>query len=53
MWSRRRDRAEDTVRTDAVEAASALAVHLQGGGSLLPVRWTAFHLRPVKSPSRT
>ncbi|MEV1081929.1 hypothetical protein AB0I98_27380 [Streptomyces sp. NPDC050211] len=38
MWSRRRDRAEDTVRADAVQAASALAVHLQGGGSLLPIQ---------------
>ncbi|MEE1803477.1 hypothetical protein PUR57_33220 [Streptomyces sp. JV176] len=38
MWSRRRDRAEDAARADAVQAASALAVHLQGGGSLVPVQ---------------
>ncbi|WND36409.1 hypothetical protein RI578_19905 [Streptomyces sp. BB1-1-1] len=38
MWSRRRDRAEDAVRADAVQAASALTVHLQGGGNLVPVQ---------------
>ncbi|MFF5567675.1 hypothetical protein ACFY7Z_20500 [Streptomyces sp. NPDC012623] len=38
MWSRRRGRAADAVRADAVQAASALAVHLQGGGGLLPVQ---------------
>ncbi|MFD5068572.1 hypothetical protein ACFWNC_11665 [Streptomyces sp. NPDC058369] len=38
MWSRRRDRAEDAARADAVQAASDLAVHLQGGGSLVPVQ---------------
>lgn len=38
MWSRRRDRAEDTVRADAAQAASALAAHLRGGGDLLPLQ---------------
>ncbi|MFF1693532.1 hypothetical protein ACFVXC_07910 [Streptomyces sp. NPDC058257] len=38
MWSRRRDRAEDAARADAVQAASALTGHLQGGGSLVPVQ---------------
>ncbi|MER5968539.1 hypothetical protein ABT112_02115 [Streptomyces sp. NPDC002055] len=38
MWSRRRDRAEDAVRADAVQAASALAAHLQGGGELQPLQ---------------
>ncbi|MFF4500371.1 hypothetical protein [Streptomyces sp. NPDC001401] len=38
MWLRRRDRAGDAVRPDAVHAASALAFHLQGGGELVPVQ---------------
>ncbi|MFJ8748725.1 hypothetical protein ACIREO_05205 [Streptomyces sp. NPDC102441] len=38
MWSRRRDRAEDGVRADAEQAASALTLHLQDGGGLLPVQ---------------
>lgn len=38
MWTRRRDRAEDAVSPDAVQASSALTVHLQSGGSLLPVQ---------------
>ncbi|MFJ8957444.1 hypothetical protein ACIRO1_45890 [Streptomyces sp. NPDC102381] len=38
MWSRPRDRAEDAARANAVQAASALAAHLQGGGSLMPVQ---------------
>lgn len=38
MWSRRRDRAEDAVRSDAVQAASALTLHLQDGGGLVPVQ---------------
>lgn len=37
-WSRRRDRAEDAVCADAVQAASALAAHLQGGGELQPLQ---------------
>lgn len=37
MWTRRRDRAEDAASPDPVQAASALTVHLQGAGSLLPV----------------
>ncbi|MEV7090140.1 hypothetical protein AB0O07_30370 [Streptomyces sp. NPDC093085] len=36
MRSRRRNRTEDAV-PDAVQAAAALAAHLQGGGDLLPV----------------
>ncbi|MEW1674903.1 hypothetical protein AB0O47_16880 [Streptomyces noursei] len=38
MWSRRRDRAEDAVRADAAQAASALTLHLQGGGRLVPIQ---------------
>lgn len=38
MWSRWRDREEGAARADAVRAASALAVHLQRGGALQPVR---------------
>lgn len=38
MWTRRRDRAKAAVRPDAVQAASALTVHLQSGGSLLSVQ---------------
>ncbi|MGW1123845.1 hypothetical protein [Streptomyces sp. NPDC002526] len=38
MWSRRRVRAEETPLADAVQAASALASHLQAGGSLVPVQ---------------
>jgi hypothetical protein len=36
MWSRRRNRTKDAV-PDAVQAASALAAHLQGGGGLRPI----------------
>ncbi|MFJ2818497.1 hypothetical protein [Streptomyces sp. NPDC087294] len=38
MRPRRRDRAEDAARLDAVQAADALAAHLQGGGDLLPIQ---------------
>lgn len=38
MWTRRSDRAKDAALADAVQAASALALHLQGGGSLVPVQ---------------
>lgn len=38
MWPLRGDRAQDVARPDAEEAASALAVHLQAGGDLLPVQ---------------
>ncbi|MGW5400140.1 hypothetical protein [Streptomyces sp. NPDC003952] len=38
MWLRQRDRAEETVRPEAVEAASALELHLQNGGELAPVQ---------------
>ncbi|MEW1721592.1 hypothetical protein [Streptomyces sp. NPDC093109] len=38
MWLRRRDRAQETARPDATQAASALALHLQNGGELTPVQ---------------
>ncbi|MEU9120556.1 hypothetical protein AB0C96_11965 [Streptomyces sp. NPDC048506] len=37
MWLRRRNRGQDTTRPDAAQAATALALHLQGGGELTPV----------------
>ncbi|MYU02184.1 hypothetical protein GTY74_34155 [Streptomyces sp. SID8350] len=44
MWSRRRDRAEDTVRIDAAQSASALSQHLHDGGGLAPVPVTGLAL---------
>ena len=37
MWRRRQNREQDSVRPDALQAASALALHLQNGGELAPV----------------
>lgn len=38
MWRRRQGRAEDAARPDAVQAGSALALHLQNGGELAAVQ---------------
>lgn len=38
MWRRRQSQAGNDVRPDAVEAASALALHLQNGGELSPMQ---------------
>ncbi len=44
MWRRRQNQAEDAVRPDGVQAASALALHLQNGGPLTPVPMADFPL---------
>ncbi|GAA3083080.1 hypothetical protein ACFQ0X_22040 [Streptomyces rectiviolaceus] len=38
MWRRRQNPSENAVRPDAVQAATALAHHLQNGGDLAPVQ---------------